>query len=138
MSSHAASVVRGVLGLADSGINGDLTDRSVPGQADPFHDDIIIREATELPYGGEWKGKEGLRALMTKIDSVATLTPIDVEVFDLGEDRVITRQIAKISREGTDRELLIPMVEIYHMEDGKIREIDVYYKDTKAMVDFFG
>ncbi|MDT2005821.1 nuclear transport factor 2 family protein [Rhodococcus opacus] len=136
MTSRAASVVRGILGIADNGINGDLTDSSVPGESDPFHEDIIIREAAELPYGGEWKGKDGLRALMTKINSLATLIPIDVEIFDLGEDHVITRQTAKLTREGTDKELLVPMVEVYQMEDGKIREIDVYYKDTKAMVDF--
>jgi len=136
MESYAATVVRGILGIADSGINGSLTDKSVPGQSDPFHEDIVIREAAELPYGGEWKGKEGLRALMTKIDSLATLIPIDVEVFDVDETHVITRQVAKMSREGSDKELLVPMVEVYRLEDGKIREIDVYYKDTKAMVDF--
>jgi len=136
MTSHAASVVRGILGLADDGIKGELTDKGVAGQADPFHEDIVIREAVELPYGGDWQGKEGLRALMTKIDSLATLTPIDVEVFDVGEDHVITRQTARLRRDGSDEELMIPMVEVYRLENGQIREIDVFYKDTKAMVDF--
>ncbi|MBH0118365.1 nuclear transport factor 2 family protein [Rhodococcus sp. CX] len=134
--SRRGTGVGSVLGLADGGINGEIADKGVTGQSDPFHEEIIIREAAELPYGGEWKGKEGLRALMTKINSLVTLRPVDVEVFDLGENHVITRQVAKMTRGGVDRELEVPMVEIYHLEDGKIREIDVFYKDTKAMVDF--
>ncbi|MCZ4588762.1 MULTISPECIES: nuclear transport factor 2 family protein [Rhodococcus] len=136
MASRAAQIVRGTLGLADEGINGDLTDASVEGQADPFHENIVVREAAELPYGGEWKGKEGLRALMTKIQSLANLTVSDIDIFDVDEQNVITRQTATFKRDGADGTLTIPMVEVYRFENDQIVEIDVYYKDTKAMVDY--
>ncbi|WP_244970981.1 nuclear transport factor 2 family protein [Gordonia jinghuaiqii] len=120
----------------DDGIKGDLTDRSVEGQSDPFHPDIVVREADELPYGGEWKGKEGLRALMTKISSLAHLTVSDIDIFDVDENNVITRQVATFKREGADATLTLPMVEVYRFENEQIIEIDVFYKDTKAMIDY--
>ncbi len=137
MGSKEATIIRGILGLADDGIKGELADMGVAGQTDPFDEKIVIREAAELPYGGDWTGKEGLRDLMTRIASLAKLTPIDVEVFDAGDGCVITRQTAKLTHEASGDELSIPMVEVYKLVDEKIVEIDVYYKDTKAMVDFF-
>lgn len=137
MNTRAGNIIRGTLGLAtEEGIKGELTDASVEGQADPFHEGIVVREAPELPYGGDWKGKEGLRALMTKINSLATLTVSDIDIFEVDEENVITRQTATFSREGSEKTLTIPMVEVYRLDDGQITEIDVYYKDTKAMVDF--
>lgn len=137
MTTRAGNIIRGTLGLAtEEGIKGDLTDASVEGQADPFHEDIVVLEAAELPYGGEWKGKEGLRALMTKIDSLATLTVSNIDVFEVDEENVITRQTATLSRVGSEKTLSISMVEVYRLDDGQIIEIDVFYKDTKAMVDF--
>lgn len=90
MTTREVAIIRGTLGLANDGISGDLADLGVAETTDPFAEDIVIREAAGLPYGGDWKGKDGLRDLMTKIGSLAKLTPMDV-----------------------------------------------YYKDTKAMVDFF-
>ena len=139
MSARDAAMIRAMLGhSATDGIDGDLADMQEVDVADPFHPDIVVKEAAGLPYGGDWKGVEGLRDLMTKIRSLTKLSPIDVEVFDAGDDHVITRQTALMEDEASGATLRVPMVEVYRMVDGKIAEIDVFYKDTKAMVDFFG
>jgi hypothetical protein len=137
MTAREAAIVRGTLGLADNGVTGDLVDTGSQSTADPFADDIVVREAAELPYGGEWKGKEGLHDLMTKIGSLAHLTLADVQVFDAGDGWVVARQSARFLDECSADELVIFMVEVYKLANDKIVEIDVYYKDTKAMVDFF-
>ena len=76
---------------------------------------------------------------MERIASVANLSvsPTGVELFDVGDGHVITRQTAVFSAPGTGETLSMPMVEVYKLVNGKIVDIDVYYKDTKAMVDFF-
>jgi ketosteroid isomerase-like protein len=132
-------MIRAMLGhSAEDGIDGELADMNEADVQDPFHPDIVIREAASLPYGGDWKGVDGLRDLMTTMRSLTKLSPIDVEVFDAGDDHVITRQTALMEDERTGASLRVPMVEVYRMVDGKIAEIDVFYKDTKAMVDFLG
>ena len=139
MESRDAAIIRGTLGLASEGITGDIVDMGAAEQADPFDEAIVIHEATSLPYGGDWTGKPGLRALMERIASVANLSvsPTGVEVFDIGDGHVITRQAAVFSAPGTSETLTMPMVEVYKLVDGKIVDIDVFYKDTQAMMDFF-
>ncbi|MGX4688159.1 nuclear transport factor 2 family protein [Streptomyces sp. JNUCC 63] len=138
MASRDAIVVKGTLGLlAEEGMKGDLADMGPAEQADPFQEDIAVHEAESLPYGGDWKGREGLRNLMDTIGSITELAPTDIEVFDAGDGIVITRQTANFTSKSTGATLSVPMVEIYTMVDGKIQDIDVYYKDTKAMVDLF-
>ena len=138
MSARDAAMIKAMLGhSASDGIDGDLADMQEADVQNPFHPDIVVKEAAGLPYGGDWKGVEGLRELMTKMRSLTKLSPIDVEVFDGGDDYVITRQTALMEDQESGATLRVPMVEVYRMVDGKIAEIDVFYKDTKAMVDFF-
>ena len=138
MSARDAAMIKAMLGhSAAEGIDGDLADMQEVDVQDPFHPDIVVREAAGLPYGGDWNGIDGLRDLMTKMRSLTKLSPIEVEVFDAGDDYVITRQTALMEDEGSGATLRVPMVEVYRMVEGKIAEIDVFYKDTKAMVDFF-
>ncbi|QMS99650.1 hypothetical protein H1R19_10950 [Gordonia jinghuaiqii] len=73
---------------------------------------------------------------MTKISSLAHLTVSDIDIFDVDENNVITRQVATFKREGADATLTLPMVEVYRFENEQIIEIDVFYKDTKAMIDY--
>ena len=140
MESRDAAIIRGTLGLASEGITGDIADMGTAEEADPFDEGIVIHEAASLPYGGDWTGKDGLRALMDRIASVANLSvsPAGVELFDVGHGHVITRQTALLSSPGTGETLPVQMVEVYKLVNGKITDIDVYYKDTKAMSDFFG
>jgi ketosteroid isomerase-like protein len=127
-----------VLGLAsDEHIRGELADRGTGEQPEPFAEEIVIREAATLPYGGDWSGTEGLRGLMDTIASVAKLSVSDVEVFDAGDGHVITRQTANFTIEATGASLSVPMVEVYELREGQITVIDVYYKDTQAMNDLF-
>ena len=126
MESRDAAIIRGTLGLASEGITGDIADMGTAEEADPFDEGIVIHEAASLPYGGDWTGKaaEGGSA--------------GVELFDVGDGHVITRQTALLSAPGTGETLPVQMVEVYKLVNGKIADIDVYYKDTKAMSDFFG
>ena len=138
MESRDAAIIRGTLGLASEGISGDIAEMGTAEAADPFDEEIVIHEAASLPYGGDWTGKAGLRGLMERIASVANLSvsPANVDLFDVGDGQVITRQTAVFTAPGTGETLAMPMVEVYKLENGKITDIDVYYKDTKALVDF--
>ncbi|PWI06642.1 hypothetical protein DIZ27_32215 [Streptomyces sp. NWU339] len=138
MSSKDADIIKANLGLlADEGMKGELADMGPTERPDMFQEDIVVREAGSLPYGGDWNGKEGLRLLMDTIGSITELSPSDIEVFDGGNGYVLSRQTANFTLKSTGATLSVPMVEVYRLVDGKITEIDVYYKDTKAMVDFF-
>jgi hypothetical protein len=138
VETRDAAIVKGVLGLAsEEHITGDLADRGTAEQPDPFDEQIVIREAGSLPYGGDWTGTAGLRSLMDTIASTAKLSVSDVEVFDAGGGYVITRQTANFTVDSTGATLSVPMVEVYELRDGKITVIDVYYKDTQAMNELF-
>jgi hypothetical protein len=57
--------------------------------AETLHEDVVMRQATSLPYGGEWKGHEGVEAWMQAVNGVwSKLEHRDVRIFDAGDDMV--------------------------------------------------
>ena len=101
-------------------------------------EDAVMRQAENLPYGGDWVGHDGFRqffARMTRTWSSVELS--DLEFFEpvTGGDRVVVsmRQVA-ISRE-TGRVMDEPIVELVEVRDGKIRNFRPIYYDVAEVND---
>ncbi|NWL10293.1 hypothetical protein DM793_03110 [Paenarthrobacter nitroguajacolicus] len=104
--------------------NGDIQ-----GMAALVHPDGVFHEAESLPFGGDWRGPEGLLSLIEAITSQYTLSFRDLEVLDCG-DRAIVKAIGTFVSKKSGASMDVPMAEVYTIRDGLILDADVYHKEA--------
>jgi len=132
-SSDNADVVRRVF---DSARQQDLD-----GLLSLYHRDVVVREPFSLPHGGVHRGLDEARTAAIcwsetwgPYQQDADPSP-DPEVVALNDDLVAARwRLCAHDRvgEGVD----VEVIDIYRLRDGKILELETYYRDTAAMVSF--
>jgi len=104
-----------------------------------LHPDVEVHEAASLPYGGIIRGREAFRdELIMTIMGLATLAIDTVRIGQLDDGRLIVEMDLAFTSRATGETLQMPVVEIYTIVDGLVGRIDVYYKDTKRLVEFLG
>jgi ketosteroid isomerase-like protein len=111
----------------------------VAGEVDVAHgymaDDIVLREPPSLPYGGDFRGHAGWGKMMATFLSVwEPRSEFDFTVVDGEGDRVFLLVTVDVASVATGRSLTLRIVEVYTVREGQIVEIDVFYKDTAAML----
>ncbi len=97
------------------------------------HEDLVVHEAASLPYGGDWPGPGAFRDLLHQL-GVHGLEVLTSEIFDAGNE-VVVRFDARFTSPRSAAVIPMPIVEVYRFTDGLISDIDIFYKDTKALID---
>ena len=120
---HVAVVKR----LVEGYVTGDLE-----AAFSTVHPDIVLHEAAGLPYGGEWVGLEGFQKLLETIMSDYQLEVLGYEAFDTGAGAMV-RMDTRFTSRRSGAVLEMPIVELYGFTDGLISDVDVFYKDTRAV-----
>jgi ketosteroid isomerase-like protein len=93
-------------------------------------EDILIKEASTLPFAGLYRGVDAMRELFGKV--VATgVVGVDLRQATAGGDWVIV--LVDLLYEG-DPPVRAPLAEAFRLEDGKVCEIVPYYFDTDVVV----
>jgi uncharacterized protein len=97
------------------------------------HDDFVVHEAGGLPFSGDYRGSQGFFELLNRMNDVLELMVGPITTDPLGDDAVAARfRVTFISR-GSGKSVEMGLVEIYTVRDGRIAELDVYYKDPAAV-----
>ncbi|MEO3858436.1 nuclear transport factor 2 family protein [Acrocarpospora sp. B8E8] len=117
------------------------------GRADPtaqdrllacFAEDVVIREAPSLPYGGDWYGHAGVLALMNRLSEVyERATFEDRTVFADGDD-VFVLLHSTVRFRASGRELQNTVLQHIVFRDGLIAEMSPFHWDTQAVVALAG
>ena len=98
-----------------------------------LHDDFVVHEAGGLPFSGDHRGKQGFLDLLNRMHDLLELTAGPITTDPLGIDAVVARfRLTFISRT-SGKSVEMGLVEIYTVRDGRIAELDVYYKDPSAV-----
>ncbi|MFE2999080.1 nuclear transport factor 2 family protein [Nocardia sp. NPDC059246] len=106
----------------------------IPTAMELVHPECVLNEADGLPYGGDYIGGEGFLQLATVFTKDFDVTVHSWQAHDAGELVVAQMSVTLQSKE-TGRTLDTSVVELYRFTDEQISGIDVFYKDTKAVVD---
>jgi hypothetical protein len=102
-------------------------------------EDVVVHEAASLPYAGEHRGHDGFLRLADAFNRVWEMTSeLDLTFLDTGTDRVVVLVAYDVVARATGRPFRLDHVEIYTVRDGRIADLDIYYKDTAAMVAITG
>jgi uncharacterized protein len=95
-------------------------------------DDIVFAEAASLPFGGDWVGKDGFKALLKAVarDFDVRLDPAAV---DAAGEAVLARMYGTFTSRKTGRAMPMQVLDLYTVRDGLVTRVDVYYKDSRAL-----
>lgn len=97
-----------------------------------FDADCVVVEAASLPYGGEYKGRQGLRNLIESFSSLFELKIRNYEITS-GDAYAFMRADCTFTFHNSGRSLDLPVVEVYTVRDGLVVRCEVFYMDTAAI-----
>jgi ketosteroid isomerase-like protein len=98
-----------------------------------FHDDLVMYEASSIPYGGVYHGHAGHAELKEKQQQAWTDNVIQPIAY-VGDDThavSITRKMAKARTTG--RSIDVHVTSWWKLRGDKVAEIRVFYEDAAAI-----
>ncbi|MFH8366409.1 nuclear transport factor 2 family protein [Streptomyces sp. NPDC018031] len=100
-----------------------------------FAPDVVLHQADALPYGGEWRGHEGMeRFFRAMSETWESFELLEQEFLAVGEPTVVLTRVRARAR-ATGRELRFPILQTIGFRDGRIAEVRPFYWDTAAIAD---
>jgi ketosteroid isomerase-like protein len=132
-SSDNADVVRGVFE--------SVRRQDLDGLLGLYHRDVVVREPWSLPHGGVHRGLDQARtAAICRSETWGpyqenTDLSLDPEVIALNDDLVAARWCLRAC-DPAGEEVDVEAIDLYRVCEGKVLELETYYRDTAAMVRF--
>jgi uncharacterized protein len=120
---------------------GGVEERDLEAYLAAGHPEVVIHEPGSLPYGGEYRGLEGMRRHAAGwMRTWAALQPgderkLNAAFIDAG-DHVAARWRLRARAPAGDEMLDMPMVGIYELRDGKLVRAQMFYSDTAEVLRF--
>ncbi|WP_249402233.1 nuclear transport factor 2 family protein [Streptomyces sp. YIM 121038] len=103
-----------------------------------FAPDVVLHQADGLPYGGTWRGHEGLERFFLAMADTWDRFDIVRQEF-LADGGTGTRRTVCVHSDihararATGRALAFPILQAITVEEGRIREVRPFYWDTAAI-----
>ncbi|MFF2190703.1 nuclear transport factor 2 family protein [Streptomyces sp. NPDC058155] len=98
-----------------------------------FSTDVVLHQADGLPYGGIWRGHEGMERFFLAMGGVwESFEMVEQEFLATGETSVVLTRVHARAR-ATGRELDFPILQAIEVADGRIAEVRPFYWDTDAV-----
>jgi ketosteroid isomerase-like protein len=100
-----------------------------------FAPDVELHQADALPYGGVWRGHEGMTQFFLMMGEVwESFDMVEQQFLATGETAVVLTQVRARAR-ATGRELSFPILQAITVKNGRITEVRPFYWDTRAVAD---
>jgi ketosteroid isomerase-like protein len=98
-----------------------------------FAPDVVLHQASGLPYGGTWRGHEGLEQFFLAMSATWESFAITEQRFLTTSGPAVVLSQVEARAAATGRELSFPILQTLEVRDGQIAEIRPYYWDTAAI-----
>ena len=99
---------------------------------DDFDDETVMNEATSLPYGGTYKGREAIKAGIQSVFGYYSAFGFDIHQITSGGDHVIAYGTFSAT---SGQSVSFPLAEVRKIVEGRVTLIEPIYFDTKAVAD---
>jgi uncharacterized protein len=119
-----------------------VEDRDFDGLLECYSDDIEINEADVLPYGGVWRGHEGVAGhaagFMRAWGSLQGPDEVrlDAQFFSDGAGTVCAVFRHRAVDPRSDARFDAPEVGVYQVRGGRVVRSQMFHADSAAVVDF--
>ncbi len=98
-----------------------------------FAPDVVLHQAESLPYGGVWRGHDGMEQFFGAMSQAwEAFEMVEQEFLSTAETAVVLTQVHVRAR-ATGRELDFPILQTIRVVDGRIAEVRPFYWDTAAI-----
>ncbi|MFJ7078936.1 nuclear transport factor 2 family protein [Streptomyces sp. NPDC098781] len=104
-----------------------------------FADDVVVREAGSLPWGGDFEGIETVSAMTAGLaDPASPIDAANLRIDELiaapGSASGVSHVVAAVSFpwRGTERTIAMRALEWFTFRDDKVAEIQIYLWDSAA------
>jgi len=98
-----------------------------------FSTEVVLYQADSLPYGGIWRGHDGLEQFfLTMSRTWDSFEMVDQEFLNDASPLVVLTRVRARAR-ATGRELNFPILQTIAVENGRITEVRPFYWDTAAI-----
>ncbi len=95
-----------------------------------FASDVVLHQAEGLPYGGTWRGHDGMERFFTAMSRTwASFEMLEQDFLATDDPIVVLTQVRARAR-ATGRELEFPILQTITVEDGRITDVRPFYWDT--------
>ena len=134
MTTDALTVLRGMYAAEQEYLDAGGPGVAGFGRLAPyFADDVVLRQAEGLPYGGTWRGHDGMERFFVAMSAAwESFTMLEQEFHPAGDVVVVRTQVRATAR-GSGRELEFPILQTVHVAGGRITEVWPFYWDTAAI-----
>jgi ketosteroid isomerase-like protein len=103
------------------------------GAAALLADDLVIHEPPGLPYGGEFHGVDGWRDVTTRANAWASHEVLGPAEWLTSGDAVVMLARTRFRSRTSGRSADVDVVTVLRVRDGRIAEMDVYYREPEAV-----
>jgi uncharacterized protein len=97
-------------------------------------DDIVLEEASSLPYAGIYKGHQGWMEFGTAFNTVWQDATITVDSINDAGDYVVGLARLSAKSRSTLKSIEMPLAEFFWIADGKIKRLVPFYWDTASVL----
>lgn len=98
-----------------------------------FAADVVLYQAESLPYGGVWRGHDGMeRFFVTMSRAWESFEMVEQKFLATEGTLVVLTQVHARARV-TRQKLHFPMLQTITVEDGRITEVHPFYWDTQVI-----
>lgn len=106
----------------------------VDGMAQYMREDAVIIEADSLPYGGVYRGPEGLKQLLGKISEIWEDVSLDIQDILASDHAAAGYGELRMTVPHTGERIRFQICEVWQFEDGKITRCEPMYFDTARCI----
>lgn len=98
-----------------------------------FAADVVLHQAEALPYGGTWRGHQGMERFMVAMSQAWELFEMVEQTYLATEGTIVVLTQVHARARVTGQELDFPILQTITVKDGHITEVRPFYWDTAAI-----
>ncbi len=98
-----------------------------------FAPDVVLHQADALPYGGTWRGHDGLERFFVEMSRTWDVFEMTEQDFLADTSPLVVLTHVRARARSTGRELRFPILQTIRVADGRITEVRPFYWDTAAV-----
>jgi uncharacterized protein len=134
-STTAMSVLEGMYAAeAEYLAAGGPGQASFAGLAPFFAPDVVLYQADALPYGGVWRGHDGMERFFLAMSRTWDVFDMVDQTFLADTSPLVVLTTVHARLRATGRELDFPILQTITVQNGLIAEVRPFYWDTAAIV----
>ncbi len=100
-----------------------------------FAPDVVLYQAAALPYGGVWRGHDGMEQFFLAMSRAWDAFEMVDQTFLADTSPLVVLTHVRARARATGRGLSFPILQTITVADGRITEVRPFYWDTAAIAD---